>query len=127
MAAAVLCGAVLGAAVLAIGAREATPGLAGTALRNLPGPLLASGAGLVAAAVTGALAGDQDLGAATRLEAFLRLVPEGLLLCGVTILVAFLAGALLRHDVEDLAAALVPGRLQTEADAAGVPGSRGRP
>ena len=93
----------------------------------MTGPLLASGAGLVAAAVMRSLVVEKDPAAATRLEAFLRLVPEGLLLCGVTILVAFLAGALLRHDVEDLAAALVPGRLQTEADAAEVPGSRGRP
>jgi len=126
VAAAVLCGALLAAGVLAIGAREAAPGLAGTALRNLPGPLLASAAGLVAAAVTRALAGDQDLGVATRLEAVFRLLPEGILLCSVTILVAFLAGALLRHDVEDLAAALLPGRLRPEAGPAHVPGSRGR-
>jgi len=127
VAAAVLCGAVLAGAILAIGGRGAMPGLARSAFRNITGPLLASGAGLVAAAVMRSLVVEKDPGAATRLEAFLRLVPEGLLLCGVTILVAFLAGALLRHDVEDLAAALVPGRLQTEADAAEVPGSRGRP
>ncbi len=126
VAAAVLCGAVLAAGILAIGAHGAAPGLAGTAFRNVPGPLLASSTGLGAAALMRSLVGDQDLGTATRLEAFLRLLPEGLLLCGVTILVAFLAGALLRHDVEDLAAALLPGRLRAEADPAGALGPRGR-
>jgi len=125
VASAALCGAALASVVLAIGARGASPGLAGTALRNLPGPILASGAGLVAATITRALSGDQDLVAATRLEALFRLLPEGILLCSVTILVAFLAGALLRQDLEDLAAALLPGRLRAEPEPAEVPGPRG--
>jgi O-antigen/teichoic acid export membrane protein len=125
VAAAVLCGALLAAGILAIGARGAIPGLAGTALRNVSAPLLAASAGLVAAALMRSLLGDQDIGAATRLEVLLRLLPEGVLLCGVTLLVALLAGALLRQDVQDLAVALVPGRLRAEGDPAEVLGTRG--
>ena len=116
--AAVLRGAAVSATILVIGARGVRPGLAWAAFRNLPAALLACAAGFAGAALVQSVQGGQDLATTSRVVAALRLVPEGLVLCGVTFLVSLLSGALLSHDVQELAGALVPGRLRGATDPA---------
>jgi O-antigen/teichoic acid export membrane protein len=126
VAASALAGAALSAGILGIGAHRAIRGLGGVAVRMLPSPLVAAGAGLLAATALRLLIFDRGVDCATRAEALLRLLPEGTLLAGVALLVASVSGALVREDVTALASTFLPERGRDPAGSRGVLGARGR-
>jgi O-antigen/teichoic acid export membrane protein len=126
VAAAALAGSLLSAGILGIAARRAARGLGGVALRTLPTPLLAAGAGLLGATAIRLLVFGAGVSCATRGDALLRLLPEGALLAGVSLLVASVSGALVREDAAALASAFLPERARARADSAGVLRAGGR-
>jgi O-antigen/teichoic acid export membrane protein len=126
VAAAALAGAVLSAGILGIGAQRADRGLGGGAIRTLPPTLAAAGAGFFAAAALRLLVFGRGVYCATRADAFLRLLPEGILLTGVALLAASASGALRREDVAALASAFLPERGRGPADPAAALGGKGR-
>jgi len=124
VASSVLCGALLSATVLIVGAHRVSIGLAAASVRHLPAVLLASVSGFAAAVLLRSAAGGLDAAVLSRLECVLHLVPEAILLGTVTFLVALWSGALLPRDAREMAGALLPSRLRHRAQAAVVGGRR---
>jgi O-antigen/teichoic acid export membrane protein len=126
VAGAALAGAALSAGIVAIGAAGSSRALAGGAGRALPAPLASAGVGLVAAASLRMLGSGWGVPLATRSDAFLRLLPEGIVLAGTVLVVASVTGLLRREDVEALASAFLPGSTRRAVDSAAVQGVGGR-
>ena len=105
VAAAALAAAAVSGSVLGLGAHRTAPGLARSAARALPVPLLAGACGfLAAAALRLALPGRSAL-LVTRGEALDRLLPQGLAVLAAGLLIVWWRGGVERQDLAAVASA----------------------
>ena len=126
MASSALVGAVFAGGIVVLGARRVAPALYGGALRALPAPLVSAAGGFVVSAALRLLASGWGAPSVTRAGALLRVLPDGVVLAGATLLVAWVTGAVGRDDAAALSSALLPERPPRAVDPAAVVGAGGR-
>ena len=118
-----LVGAVFAGGIVVLGARRVAPALYGGALRALPAPLVSAAGGFVVSAALRLLASGWGAPSVTRAGALLRVLPEGVVLAGAALLVAWVTGAVGRDDAAALSSALLPGRPPRAVDPAAAVGA----